>query len=271
MSNSYNISDSQFFKKNFDGTLSKTVMINYIGMISEFLSCANENIHIHNTKYYLFVIHRGLETLKHCFKIIYLYTKDADIALFHCKKAFCYYIESMGQIGEDSHTYLQLNSKDATLFVYKKTIFEIDNEYRKKYELNEEEKLFLDLTCTNIDIFGEIIINILYLTEDTVENRGTTIKFALDKSAIISSRLNSRNKNTCKNLKESKIVLFFIRIIKDLVSNSLKYSELCDSFVKKYKKKDIIQDNIYEKLYRNECEEQLNTLTSLRFINWLYS
>ena len=38
----------------------------------------------------------------------------------------------MGQIGEDSHTYLQLNSKDAALFVYKKTIFELDNEYRKE-------------------------------------------------------------------------------------------------------------------------------------------
>ena len=159
MSTSYNITDLHSFNKNFNTTNIKTILQSYTDMISEFLQCIVENIHIHNTKYYVFVIKRGLETLKHCFKLIYLYTKNAELAVFYCKKAFCYYIEFMGQIGEDSHTYLQLNSKDATLFVYKKTIFEIDNEYRKKYELNEEEKLFLDLTCTNIDIFGEIIID----------------------------------------------------------------------------------------------------------------
>ena len=50
---------------------------------------------------------------------------------FHCKKAYYYYIEFIGQISDDSHSYLQLTSKDATLFVYKKTIFEVDNMVRK--------------------------------------------------------------------------------------------------------------------------------------------
>ena len=116
MSDSYNINDTQFFKKVFDFNRAKNVLDNYTSMVSEFLSCALENIHIHNTKYYIFVIQRGLETLKHCFKIIYLYTKNEDIALFQCKKAFCYYIEFMGQIGEDSHAYLQLNSKRIVKF-----------------------------------------------------------------------------------------------------------------------------------------------------------
>ena len=29
------------------------------------------------------------------------------------------------------HAYLQLNSRDATLFVYKKTIYEINNDHKK--------------------------------------------------------------------------------------------------------------------------------------------
>lgn len=271
MSNVYNISDTQFFNKTFDNTLSKTVFCDYTSMISEFLSCAIENIHIHDTRYYFFVIRRGLETLKHCFKIIFLYTKNTEVALHHCKKAFCYYIEFMGQIGEDSHTYLQLNSKDATLFVYKKTIFELDNDYRKDYILDEEENLFLDLISTNIDIFGEILINILYLTEDIIDKRELTIKYSIKQSLAICSKLNSKTKNTVKNIKESKLVLFFVTVIKDFVNCSSKYSELCGGFIKKYKKKDISKDIIYEKLYRNECNKQLEALTSLRFINWVYS
>jgi len=265
------ITDSQLFKKVFDYTEARHIFTSYTAMISEFLSCAIENIHIHNTKYYIFVIQRGLETLKHCFKMIYLYTKNAEVAIFHCKKAFCYYIEFMGQIGEDSHTYLQLNSKDATLFVYKKTIFEIDNEYRKKYTLEKVERQFLDLISTNIDIFGEIIINIIYLTKDNIEKREANINYATEQAISICNKLNTKTKNIVKNTKESKNILFFVGIIKEFVDNSMKYSELCNSFVKKHRKKDITLDRIHEKLYRNDCDKHLNSLTSLRFINWLYN
>ena len=52
-----------------------------------------------------------------------------------------FYVEFIGQIGDDNNSYLQLNSKrDATFFVYKKTIFELNNEYRKQFVLSETEK-----------------------------------------------------------------------------------------------------------------------------------
>ena len=60
---------------------------------------------------FIFILQRGLETLKHCFKMIYMYTRNLDLTIYHCKKAFCYYVEFIGQIGDDNHTYLQLNSK----------------------------------------------------------------------------------------------------------------------------------------------------------------
>jgi len=271
MSKSFNISENQLLKATFNRSKTRDIFNKYTSMIAEFLECAIENIHIHNSMYYIFVIQRGLETLKHCFKMIYLYTKDADVAIFHCKKAFCYYIEFMGQIGEDSHTYLQLNSKDATLFVYKKTIFEIDNEHRKNYTLKTEDKMFLDLISTNIDIFGEIIINILYLTNDVIEKRGQTITKAISESMRICTKLNSKSGNINKKLNESKLAIFFVSTIKDFTSDSFKYSELCGSFIKKYKKKTISKDKICEKLYRNDCDNKLETFTSLRFINWIFS
>ena len=40
-----------------------------------------------------------------------------------------------------STLYLQLNSKDAALFVYKKTLFELNNDYRKEFKLNSYSKI----------------------------------------------------------------------------------------------------------------------------------
>ena len=84
-----------------------------------------------NQRIYFFVIQRGIETITHIFNTLLLYTKNIELTIFHCKRAYIYYVEFIGQIGDDKNSYLQLNSKDATLFVYKKTIFEINNEYRK--------------------------------------------------------------------------------------------------------------------------------------------
>ena len=73
---------------------------------------------IQNSIYFTFIIHRGLTSLFHIFHMIFLYTKNIDLTLIHCKKALYYYIEFIGQIGDESHSYLQLNSKDAMLFIY---------------------------------------------------------------------------------------------------------------------------------------------------------
>ena len=76
------------------------------------------------------------------FNMLLLYTKNIDLTISHCNKALYYYIEFIGQIADDSHSYLQLNSKDATLFIYKKTIFELNSEHRKNYTLSKEDKIF---------------------------------------------------------------------------------------------------------------------------------
>ena len=49
--------------------------------------------------------------------MLLLYTKNIDLTISHCNKALYYYIEFIGQIGDENHSYLQLNSKDATLFI----------------------------------------------------------------------------------------------------------------------------------------------------------
>jgi hypothetical protein len=114
----------------------------------------------------------------HVFKMLLLFTCNLDLTYYHCQKSYSYYIEFIGQIGDDAITYLQLNSKDAALFVYKKTIFDINQEYKKNYyETKAEEKknkiisIFIDtynklietelshLTCEQLQLKNGTIIN----------------------------------------------------------------------------------------------------------------
>ena len=82
-----------------------------------------------------------MKTIKHIFNTLILYTKNLELTTYH-KKAYLFYVEFIGQIGEDNNKGLQLNSKDATLSVYKKTIFEINNDFRQSYITNTRKTLF---------------------------------------------------------------------------------------------------------------------------------
>ena len=269
--NNYCISNTKNFHESFDLKTVPGVLEKYSLMISEFFLCAIENIVIQNDKYYVFILQRGLETLKHCFKIIYMYTKNLDLTLYHCKKAFCYYIEFIGQIGDDNHTYLQLNSKDATLFVYKKSIFEIDNTFRKNFLLPEKERIFLAVITNIIDIYHEIIMNIISKEENLSERKESVIHFTLQKSAKIIEKVYIKERTLNENLKNVKIILFFIYAIKDSFLSNIGYCGVCECFVKKSKKREIIREKLQEKLFRSDFTNYLENYTPLRFVNWLLS
>jgi len=112
----------------------------YFGLVTEYLIQCVETIFMQNKNYYKFIICKGIHTISHVFKLLILYTRNLDLTYHHCQKSFYYYVEFIGQIGDDNHSFLQLNSKDAALFVYKKTIFELNNEFRKDFK---SYKLFL--------------------------------------------------------------------------------------------------------------------------------
>ena len=103
---------------------------------------------------------RGLETISHVFEIMLYYTKNLELTYYHSQKAFYFYGEFISQIIEDPNNYLQLSSKDATLFVYKKTIFEINAQIQKGVKiLTELDKTKLDILNSYISILKKICEN----------------------------------------------------------------------------------------------------------------
>ena len=102
-------------------------------LISEFLRLAAASRYKGSDAHYAFVLMRGVRTLTQVFRVLLLYTRSLELTWHHCQKAAYYYVEFMGQIGGDSHGFLQLNARDAALFVYRKTIFEIHEQERREF------------------------------------------------------------------------------------------------------------------------------------------
>lgn len=69
---------------------------------------------------------KGIFCISNVFKLLLLYTKNIDLTYHHTQTAIVYYIGFVEQIANTSNNYLNLNVKDAAMFTYKKTIFDID-------------------------------------------------------------------------------------------------------------------------------------------------
>jgi hypothetical protein len=99
-------------------------------------------------KFSTFIIIQGFETITNSFNYIFYYTKNIDLTYYHIQKSFYLYVEFIDQITEEQHTFLQLGSKDASMYVYKKLIYDIKIEYCKPFNSNDVPLLNEFNTCT---------------------------------------------------------------------------------------------------------------------------
>lgn len=148
---------------NYNATINNSfndITMGFINILFEYIYTITENNNLKNKKYYPFIFKRGLETLIHIYALLLYYTKNVELTMHHTKYALYEYIEFVDQMTDDKVTFLQLTSRDAVLFVYKKSIFEVNNEYRKsiKDPNGEDKTIFNNLNtytavCKNIILF----------------------------------------------------------------------------------------------------------------------
>lgn len=241
----YNIS----FQDNFS-----TIFTKYLSVINEFLKHSLDNIFIQNPGYYVYVLKQGIITLTHVFKFLLLYTKNIDIVYHNCQKGLIYYVEFIGQIGDDNHSFLQLNSKDATLFVYKKTIFEINNDIRKDYISDEITDSLMNSLELLIKIYNILLLQLIekHTLIDVIKIVNTDLNIIMQK---ITKLLIEKTDNKIQS------ILTLITYLKK--DNTLDY---LDIFIKKIKKKANIDNSKLEQLL---LDDNFDDVTPIKYINLL--
>ena len=88
------------------------LFIKYIGLIHELIECSVDNIFIQKPEYLKYVLMKGIKNVFYIFNFLLLYTKNLELTIYHTQKAILYFIEFIGQIGDDNHSFLKLNTKD---------------------------------------------------------------------------------------------------------------------------------------------------------------
>jgi hypothetical protein len=246
---------------NFNKTLDKNindVMNKYTELIIEYLKFIYENIKIQNLVYSKFIVIRGLETITNVFSIILYYTKNLDLTCFQCQKSFYYYIEFIGQISEDQHTFLQLNSRDAINYVYKKTIFEINSEFKKNMlNLTKENEEKFDTINMYIKIYKILLLKIINV--DSKINKINTDSF---------EKLCNKLNNTKFNIENLRLFETLVVILDNKINDVEKTFEIFLLYLKKINKKTEIIKKSIDKTYLDDFELYIEETTD-KFIDWL--
>lgn len=172
------------YKDNIEYT-TNDVTSKYIQVLIEYLTDITKN---HN--YSKFIIIRGIETITHTFKYILYYTNNLDLTYYHSQKALYLYIEFITQITKESNVFLQLNSRDALMYVYKKTIFELDRVYCKDIcnsnkntekikQINEFIELSTSIICfiINNEDLNKDVIRIINNLFDNINSRTGNVDY----------------------------------------------------------------------------------------------
>lgn len=250
----YSLHNSENYKKELDCEI--TDIVEKISQLFiDYLKFITENIKLKKSNLSRFIIIRGLDTITNVFNYILLYTKNIDLAYFHCQKAFYFYIEFVGQISEDEKMFLQLSSRDATTYVYKKTIFEINHDIKKNNEeISHHTRVKLNIINIYIELYKTLLLKIINHDFTNITN--------LEKIELIYKKLNNLTDiSTLKNLNDI-IELLFYRI-----ENSEYFFDVCILLIKKFIKKQQQINNCLDKFISEDFNDRLND-TSEKFVAW---
>ena len=205
----YNIDN---YNPNITNTLQE-IVTKFSDIVIEYMRFISEKIKIKNKKHYIFIFERGIETLLHVFTMIFYYTKNLELTGYHSQKAFYFYIEFIEQISDDNITFLQLSSRDAIVFVYKKTIYDLNNDYKKMMPaLTLEESQLIQTLNSYMNIYKKIT-HFIIQQNFNFDSKFEYINSASNKVQTLSILL---NKNKIKKPYDECINLFTKMLITEI-------------------------------------------------------
>jgi hypothetical protein len=257
----YSLHNIENYKKELNSPINEIVK-KYLNLLVEYYKFIIENIKIKNKQFTHFIIMRGLDTITNVFLILLLYTKNVDLTYFHCQKSFYFYVEFVGQISEDEKMFLQLTSRDASTYVYKKTIFEINSEFKK---MNDDMNAITRDKFEIINFYTSLCKNyLLKVIEKADFNKNEELLNLIEETL---DKLNSTQ------IKIEKLKIFELVSDKLLVSieNVESFFEANQHLVKKFVKNNNILNNCEKKILSEDFVNKINNEPYDKFINWLLS
>lgn len=194
----------------------------------------------YNIKY----INIGIKTIMHVMYNIFINTKNVEITTYYGKMSITYYFEFINQLCSNNvNNFINLTLQDAIIFVYKKTIFNLNTEYKKRYNNYDDDKVLDRIFIINN------IINSLHVYNDYIPIK---YKHIINKLKIISNTTD---------------ILTIKQIISILINNNIEIIKIFNFITNLSKKKNILinNSNIYNFNYTDNfsIKTYMNHLVSI--------
>jgi hypothetical protein len=261
----YSLKNTESFNASLKNSVNE-IMIKYSELVIYYFNFVFESIKNKKPNLITFIMIRGLDTITNVFLALLYYTKNIDIVNYYSQKAVYFYVEFTCQMSEEDKTYLRLSSKDAVIYVYKKTIFELNTKNTKENEnIIENDNILLNNetdSMKNVNLYINLYKTFLY--KIIRGNRLFDEKY-INITKNIYNNLNSYNL-------EKSIVTSIVKLIDHLYFNveDIDYFfEISVSLINKIIKSPNIIYKFEKKILSPEFNEYLTIYTSEKFINWL--
>lgn len=178
---------------------------------------------------------------------------------FHCQKSFYFYIEFVGQISEDEKMFLQLTSRDAATYVYKKTIFEINNDIRKSNEnISEQSRNKIETINSYIHLYKTYLQKIIYSESSEAKDRLLQFEEITAKLTALSNRINTGQLLSLENVTDK---LFHI------IEDCKLFFDINHFLIKKFAKSPDSIKLSHVKVYQEDFNKKLLDGPD-KFVSW---
>ena len=186
----------------------KEILINYTTLLNYYVIYSIENIKSKNAN----IFNKGFSLISNVFITILMYSRSLNTTIHHTQKAILYYIEYITQITDkDENMFFNLTLKDAIVYVYTKTIYDINENVKSKYVMSGYENTLFNILHNLIEYYNNII---LYFTKINVFKE----KEINDKKEIL---LNIHL------LYNEHILKYYNKLYSDIVKDNIKKIEKC--------------------------------------------
>jgi hypothetical protein len=164
----YNLSNKNNYKSTLDDQVIM-IQLSYVKVVHYYILHYFENM----ANFNIFV--QGFKAITHIFLFLLMYTKNLEMTIYHCQNAIFYYIEYISQITDkDDNMFFNLTLRDAVVYIYTKTIYDIDEQHRQTFTTCIAEQNILSQTTDFVHVYGKIAT--LITTDDKFTSVSTDAK-----------------------------------------------------------------------------------------------
>ena len=138
------------------------------------------------------IFYTGLNMTTNIFRLMLYYTKNLELTMYHTRNGIYYYVEYISQITDtEDNIFFNLTVKDAIMYVYTRTLFDINKTYLKDNNILELD--FLNNYLIFINLISSILIRDISDYKIKLKNIIDFLKKTIDEDSTLQTLNSSIN------------------------------------------------------------------------------